>query len=109
MQITKPLVAIFVTCTLFTTAAFSKGSDTFKKKCAACHTMTEGAKSMGPNLYKIAETRPEEYLKTYMTNPEEARKKYPDIYAEFAKKYSMKMPAVKLSQEEIDAIYEALK
>ncbi len=109
MKNVRIIFTILVSILFAGSSLHADGKKTFNKKCGACHTIQKGGSSMGPNLYQIAQEREEDYLKIYMTTPEAGRKKYPDIYKELAKKYPMKMPSVKLSEEEINEIYEALK
>lgn len=87
----------------------------FKSKCGMCHKATiqgkaTGTGSSGPDLTGINGKRTEEYLKLYIINPNEARTKHADIYnKEIKNKYSMKMPAVKLNDEQLKTIVSSLK
>jgi len=107
------LIAVLVSM-ICTTALFAGGEDAFKNKCGSCHVLkVDGKKisngAVGPDLTGISSQRKEEYLKLYITDPEEAREKYPDVYAETKKKYSMKMPKIKVSAEEAAEILKVLK
>jgi len=96
---------------------FANGVKVFKSKCGHCHALTfDGKKvthgSIGANLTGVAQKYPEDFIKMYMTNPVKARKKFAKICSKLLKKCGksgVKMPAIPVRENQVNAIYEILK
>jgi mono/diheme cytochrome c family protein len=89
------------------TATASKGQILFKQNCAKCHYKTD-QKSVGPGLKNVMQRINEDQLISWVQNPAETMKR--DKYFEkLAEGFNDKMPAFKLSRQEILLIREYIE
>jgi len=106
-------LTILIACTM-SSLLYADGAETFKKKCGICHKLEVDGSAIasgktGPVLTGLASKRPVDYLKLYMSNPDEAKKKFADVYNANKGNYSIKMPKIKVSDEEIEEILALMK
>lgn len=89
------------------TSTASKGQILFKQNCAKCHYKTD-QKSVGPGLHGIMNRINEDQLVSWVQNPTETIKR--DKYFEkLVEGFNDRMPAFKLSREEILWIKEYIE
>lgn len=76
-----------------------KGKQIFKKKCKACHRLTD-SKFVGPGLAGVTERRSEEWMHKWLTHPKAMIINGDPIAVELKKKFKKTMPKLKLMQDE---------
>lgn len=80
------------------------GETTFQTKCAACHTIG-GGQLVGPDLQGVTERRDPAWLRQMIADPEKLfAAKDPIAQQLLAESNNVKMPALGLSDTEIDAL-----
>lgn len=75
------------------------GEELFKRKCKACHRITEGMK-VGPSLKGVTERRSDEWLDQWIKDPEAMIENGDPVALELLEKYKKKMPRLKSMQDE---------
>ncbi|MGK7345138.1 MAG: c-type cytochrome [Candidatus Nitrospinota bacterium M3_3B_026] len=75
------------------------GEELFKRKCKACHRLTEGMK-VGPSLKGVTARRSDEWLDQWLKDPEAMIKNGDSVALELLEKYKKKMPKLKSMQDE---------
>lgn len=94
----------------------SKGKGVFENHtCNACHTIGKGIKT-GPDLSGVLQRRSVPWLKKWIKNPDAVFASGDPIAAEFKKKiakaepgYSIQMPALSLTDDDVDAVIAYIK
>jgi len=75
-----------------------------RRSCSGCHAIGKGGRMAGPDLMGVTARRSNEWLRAWLKSPETMVKTdstAKQIYNEFQ---MIKMPNLKLSDEEVDAI-----
>lgn len=85
-----------------------KGESIFLQKCASCHSVGKG-KLVGPDLKGVTERRDEKWLKSFIKDPKDFFDKKEKIAMELLKDYNIQMPALGLSDNEIELIMQYFK
>lgn len=98
-----------------------RGAQVFKDKgCAACHNIAKagedphrrpGGKQAGPDLAGVTDRRDREWLRRWLKDPDAMRASDPVAISMVAQAKYVKMPNMKLSDAQIEALinYLALK
>jgi mono/diheme cytochrome c family protein len=87
----------------------AEGEQTFKTKCAACHTIGSG-KLVGPDLQDVTQRRTAEWMMAFITNPQAVIDSGDKDAAQLVKDANgVIMPAPGLTDTEIAAVIEYLK
>jgi cytochrome c2 len=85
------------------------GRSTFERKCSICHTIGGGNK-IGPDLKGITNTRSSEWLIRFISDPEKMYKEGDLAAVKLRQQYKgMKMPTLKLTEQELSNILAYLK
>lgn len=91
------------------TAVQRDGRYLFAHNCAACHTMGHGDK-IGPDLMGVANVRDPKWLARQITTPEELiAAKDPIATALFKKYKEVRMPNLRLDEDEVQLIIDFMK
>ena len=91
------------------TAVQKDGRYLFAHNCAACHTMGHGDK-IGPDLMGVANVRDPKWLARQITTPEELiAAKDPIATALFKKYKEIRMPNLRLDQDQVQLIIDFMK
>lgn len=95
-----------------------RGEDVFKKKgCAACHNIAKegedphrrpGGKQAGPDLAGVTERRDRDWLRRWLKDPDEMLRSDSIAMAMMAAAKNLKMPNMKLKDDEIEALINYL-
>ena len=94
----------------------SKGADVYKKKgCAACHNISKagvenpgyGGKA-GPDLAGVTDRRSRDWLQRWLKDPPAMLQSDSTAMAIMAESKGLKMPNLKLSDSEIEALIDYL-
>jgi protein SCO1/2 len=90
-------------------SAADAGTRLFQSRCAACHTIGEGD-SLGPDLRGVTTARKPDWLAGMIAAPNEMlSKKDPIATALFAKYKEVRMPNLRLSESDVNALIGYLK
>jgi len=82
-----------------------KGKALFQSRgCMACHTIGKSGKMAGPDLAGVTERRSHDWLKRWLKNPTEMIGSDSIADAMVAEAKNVKMPNMKLSDSDIDAL-----
>jgi cytochrome c551/c552 len=82
-----------------------KGKTLFQNRgCMACHTIGKSGKMAGPDLAGVTERRSHDWLKRWLKNPTEMIGSDSIADAMVAEAKNVKMPNMKLSDSDIDAL-----
>ncbi len=88
---------------------FDPGRHLFNLRCTACHTFGQGD-AVGPDLLGVTNRRQRAWLERYLAQPEKMlADRDPIATALFGKYRSVRMPNLRLSQDEIAAILSYLE
>jgi protein SCO1/2 len=95
-----------------------RGEDVFKKKgCGACHNIAKsgddphrrpGGKMSGPDLAGVTERRDHDWLRRWLKDPEGMLRTDSTAIALMVEAKNLKMPNMKLSDAEIEALISYL-
>jgi cytochrome c551/c552 len=86
-------------------ALAKKGKALFSSKgCNACHSVGKNAKMAGPDLAGVTERRTHDWLKRWLHNPADLIGSDSIADAMVVEAKNVKMPNMKLSDSEIDAL-----
>jgi cytochrome c2 len=81
-----------------------KGKSLFAARaCSGCHTIGKG-RMAGPDLAHVNDRHSQEWLKAWLKDPPAMIEKDPDAKALAAQYNNMKMPNMKLTDDEIQAL-----
>ena len=84
--------------------AANKGGYLFETRCAACHTLGQG-ESVGPDLRGVTQRRDRAWLAHFIAAPNEMiSQKDPAALALFKKYRELKMPNLRLSEVDVNAV-----
>lgn len=104
------VLAIILTSTAIVAQAAPQGQDavtgeqTFKAKCAACHTIG-GGKLVGPDLKGVTTQRDPVWLKQFIATPDKVLASGDPLAAQLLAEYNnVPMPNLGLSAREVDAL-----
>ena len=78
------------------------------RSCSGCHRIGMG-KAAGPDLMGVTARRSEEWLRAWLKSPDTMIKSDSTAKQLYVENHMIKMPNVRLSDEEIDAIIAYLK
>lgn len=85
------------------------GKSTFERKCSICHTIGSGNK-IGPDLKEVTKRRPREWLISFISDPEKMFKEGDLTAVKLREQYrGVKMPTLKLTEQELSNILSYLK
>jgi protein SCO1/2 len=85
-------------------AAVKKGRSLFQARgCFGCHTVGKG-KLAGPDLAGVTERREADWLRKWLKTPDELLGSDPIAQAMLKEYNNMKMPNLKLKDEEVEAL-----
>jgi len=88
---------------------FDGGRYVFSTKCAACHTIGQGA-SVGPDLAGITATRDRQWLVRYIGGPDDMLRSGDPIARRLLAQYGdVRMPNLELTEREVAAVIEYLE
>jgi protein SCO1/2 len=86
-----------------------RGAYLFKTRCSACHTVGSGDK-IGPDLLGVAEARSHEWLTRYVSTPDEVLASGDPIATALFEKYrKVRMPNLRLGEEDVTALIRFLR
>jgi cytochrome c551/c552 len=97
------IFAILVIFLLSANAISGDGEKIFATKCAACHTIGKG-RLVGPDLKDVIKRRDIMWLKGFIKAPSEYFKRNEEIAIGLLKEYSVPMPDLGLTDEEVEAV-----
>ncbi len=80
----------------------ANGQAIFNEKCAGCHSIGKG-KLVGPDLKDITKQRSPQWIKSFIADPAKMIASDPDA-KQLAAQYTMTMPTLGLSDNEIEAL-----
>jgi protein SCO1 len=98
-------------------AQAQSGEAVYKKKgCAACHNISKageehrrpGGKQAGPDLAGVTERRDRDWLRRWLKDPNAMLQSDPTAIALMAEAKNLKMPNMKLTDAEIEALIDYL-
>lgn len=79
------------------------GKRLFETVCVACHTVGAGVR-IGPDLKAVTERRSVEWLREFIRNPERVRQAGDSVALANRAAFSIPMPALGLSEAQVDAV-----
>ncbi len=82
-----------------------KGKELFQGKCSQCHSIGGGRK-VGPDLQGISERRPKKWLEEFISDPEKMFRDNDPVAANLLNEYKVRMPALGLSKDDVEAILD---
>lgn len=80
-----------------------EGQLIFQQRCTGCHTIGSG-KLAGPDLEGVLTRRDPSWVKNFISNPTQMIADEDPIALELVKEYTIQMPDLALSEQEVDAI-----
>jgi len=81
-----------------------QGEAIFQKQCSTCHTIGGGDTPMGPDLAGVTDRRDRQWLRRIIREPEKLIAEGDPVAQELKEEYGMVMPAMGLSQDELEAV-----
>lgn len=98
------IIFSFVCLLVFSLSAFAEGNPEkgkllFKRKCKACHRLTD-SKFVGPGLAGVTNRRSEEWIHKWLQNPKAMIESGDPIAVLIKKKYKKTMRKYKVMQDE---------
>jgi mono/diheme cytochrome c family protein len=86
-----------------TAADLAAGQQLYDASCAGCHTIGGGA-TVGPDLARISDRRPREFIIRYTFEPDVVQAEGHPVAIELAAAYSFPMPNVGVTRAEAEQI-----
>jgi protein SCO1/2 len=88
---------------------FNKGEYTYGYHCAACHGIGNGTNRIGPDLAGVTGRRDREWLRRFITAPDKMNADGDPIALALRAEYrQVRMPNLKLSDEDVSAVIDYL-
>jgi len=84
-------------------ALAAQGKKVYANKCSTCHTIGQGVRA-GPDLLGVVERRDQTWLKSWLKDPTPMLQNDSLAMALLAAAKGVKMPNMKLSERDIDAV-----
>ena len=84
-------------------ALAAQGKKVYANKCSTCHTIGQGVRA-GPHLLGVVERRDQTWLKSWLKDPTPMLQNDSLAMALLAAAKGVKMPNMKLSERDIDAV-----
>lgn len=107
MQNKITFLAFLITLGLFNSVEaqqlVEKGKELFQAKCVACHTIG-GGRLVGPDLIDVIKRRDIMWLRGFIKTPSEYFKRNDETAIGLLKEYSVPMPDLGLTDEEVEAV-----
>ena len=88
--------------------AIDPGRYLFQARCEGCHTLGQGEK-VGPDLLGLSSRRDRAWVARYIADPEKARAASDPVALDLVRRFKIRMPAHKLSPEDMAALLEYLE